>query len=105
MKFLDVGCGIGTHTLILARKFSETDIVAIDNYAPHIEKLNAVVAECGLGNRVYGVVMSMFGMTFENDSFDLIWSEGVAYIVGFSHALRDWKRLLKPDGYMICSEK
>lgn len=104
LKILDIGCGIGTHTLILAKKFPEADIIAIDNYAPHIERLNAMAAESGLAGRVHGVVMSMFDMTFADERFDLIWSEGSAYIAGFSHAIRDWKRLLRPGGYIICSE-
>jgi len=27
--------------------------------------------------------------------FDLIWSEGAAYIMGFERALTDWRRFLK----------
>ena len=104
LKILDIGCGIGTHTLILAKHFPEADIIAIDNYAPHIEKLNEAAAKRGDSGRIHGIVMSMFEMTFENESFDLIWSEGAAYIAGFSYAIRDWKRLLKPNGYIICSE-
>lgn len=104
LKILDIGCGIGTHTLILAKHFPEADIIAIDNHAPHIEKLNEAAAKRGDSGRIHGIVMSMFEMTFENESFDLIWSEGAAYIAGFSHAIRDWKRLLKPNGYIICSE-
>ena len=104
LKILDIGCGIGTHTLILAKKFPKADIIAIDDYAPHIEKLNAIAEESKLADRGHGVVMSMFEMTFDNESFDLIWSEGAAYIAGFSNAIRDWKPLLKPGGYIICSE-
>ncbi len=104
LKILDIGCGIGTHTLILEKHFPEADIIAIDNHAPHIEKLNEAAAKRGDSGRIHGIVMSMFEMTFENESFDLIWSEGAAYIAGFSHAIRDWKRLLKPNGYIICSE-
>jgi SAM-dependent methyltransferase len=104
LKILDIGCGIGTHTFVIARKFPNADIIAIDTYAPHIEKLNFIAAECELADRVHGIVMSMFEMTFENESFDLIWSEGSAYIAGFSNAIKDWKRLLKSGGYIICSE-
>lgn len=104
LKILDIGCGIGTHTLLLAKEFPAADIIAIDNYAPHIEKLNAAADKQGLAGRVHGTVMSMFDMPFEDESFDLIWSEGAAYIAGFSNAVRNWKRLLKPDGYLICSE-
>ena len=47
LKILDIGCGIGTHTLILAKHFPEADIIAIDNHAPHIEKLNEAAAKRG----------------------------------------------------------
>lgn len=104
LKIFDIGCGIGTHTFVIARKFPNADIIAIDTYAPHIEKLNFIAAECELADRVHGIVMSMFEMTFENESFDLIWSEGSDYIAGFSNAIKDWKRLLKSGGYIICSE-
>ena len=103
-KILDIGCGIGTHTFAVAEKFPDADITAIDIYEPHIEKLNSLASKYGLSDRVRGIVMSMFEMTFENESFDLIWSEGAAYIAGFSNAIKDWKRLLKPGGYIICSE-
>ena len=36
--------------------------------------------------------------------FDLIWSEGAAYAVGFEAALSAWRRLLRPGGYVVASE-
>lgn len=104
LKILDIGCGIGAQTFVLAKKFPNADIIAIDNYAPHIEKLNTRAAELCLTDRVCGIEMSMFDMTFKDESFDLIWSEGAAYIAGFSNAITEWKCLLKPGGYIICSE-
>jgi SAM-dependent methyltransferase len=43
-------------------------------------------------------------LSFPPQSFDLIWSEGAAYIMGFEKALVAWKRLLKPSGYLAVSE-
>ena len=39
--------------------------------------------------------MSMFEMSFDDETFDLIWAEGSIYIAGFVRGIRDWKRLLK----------
>ena len=104
LSILDVGCGIGTHTLLLAERFPQADITAIDVSAPHIARLNETASERGLSDRLHGIVMSMFEMTFPDASFDLIWSEGAIYIAGFPNGLRDWRRLLKKDGCLICSE-
>jgi SAM-dependent methyltransferase len=46
----------------------------------------------------------MASMNFEDESFDLIWSEGAANIMGFENALKSWKRLLRRRGYMVVSE-
>jgi SAM-dependent methyltransferase len=36
--------------------------------------------------------------------WDLIWSEGAIYNIGFERGLREWRRFLKPDGYLVVSE-
>ncbi|SES99447.1 Methyltransferase domain-containing protein [Natronincola peptidivorans] len=104
IRILDVGCGNGIHTLLLAGALPNASIVAIDNHAPYIESLNQSAKRYGFSDRVIGKCLSMFEMDFEEDSFHLIWSEGAIYIAGFEKALRDWKRFLKKDGYLICSE-
>ena len=48
--------------------------------------------------------MSMFDMDFEKKSFDIIWSEGALYIMGFQNGLKRCHRLLKDDGSMAVSE-
>jgi SAM-dependent methyltransferase len=46
----------------------------------------------------------MTAMNFPEESYDVIWSEGSAYNMGFENALRSWKVLLKPKGYLVVSE-
>jgi len=104
IKILDIGCGNGIHTMLLAHEFPNASIIAIDNHMPFIENLNDTANKNGLSERVIGKCISMFEIPFEDNSFDLIWSEGAIYITGFENGLRDWKRFLKDDGYLICSE-
>jgi SAM-dependent methyltransferase len=46
----------------------------------------------------------MDALPFEPGQFDLIWSEGSIFIMGFSEGLRAWKPLLKNGGYMVVSD-
>lgn len=48
---LDLGCGVGGQTLYLA-ELTAGSIVAIDNHAPSIERLQATIAERGFSQRV-----------------------------------------------------
>ena len=44
--------------------------------------------------------MDMRDIRFEDGSFDLIWSEGSIYFIGFENGLKQWKKLLRPGGFM-----
>jgi SAM-dependent methyltransferase len=46
----------------------------------------------------------MAAMDFKDGSFDLIWSEGAVFIMGFAQAFKSWKRLLRPNGYIVVSD-
>ncbi len=104
IKILDVACGVGTHTFILAKHLPNATIIAIDNNQKYINQLNLEAQKAGLSNRVIGKCMSMFEMDFAFEDFDCIYSEGGIYIAGFSNGLKDWKKYLKPNGTFICSE-
>ncbi len=43
-------------------------------------------------------------MDFESESFDLIWSEGALYLMGFRNGLEKIRRFLKPGGYIAVTE-
>lgn len=60
MEILDIGCGNGAHTMLLARLFSNAVITGIDNHGPFIDSLNQSVEEQGLSQRVKGQVADMF---------------------------------------------
>jgi ubiquinone/menaquinone biosynthesis C-methylase UbiE len=46
----------------------------------------------------------MFDMDFPDESFDIIWAEGSTFITGFERALKEWRRFLKPKGFLVVHE-
>ncbi len=101
-KIADLGCGTGAQTIVLAQN-TEATITAVDLYAGSIDKLNATIEKLGLQNRVKGVVGSMDNLPFQNDEFDIIWSEGAIANIGFEKGLNYWRRFLKKDGYIAAT--
>ena len=103
-NILDVGCGSGMQTLELAR-ISEGQIIALDNYQPFLDDLKRHTEAEGLDNKIKTVNCSMFELPFAKDTFDLIWSEGAIFVIGFEKGLREWKPLIKYGGYLVEIDK
>ncbi len=57
-----------------------------------------------LDQRIQTLVADMNDLPFPDDRFDLIWSEGAVYIMGFDNELAKWRPLAKPGGYLVVSE-
>lgn len=102
-RILDVGCGSGSQTLALAR-MAPCEITAVDVYDCLLNKLNENAGKENLQGTITTLNASMFELPFNAEQFDLIWSEGSIYIMGFEKGLGEWKRFLKPGGYMVASE-
>jgi len=103
-KILDIGCGSGIPTLELAR-LSHGEILGIDIDQPALDKFARKIKEAGLTDRVQAVNCSIFDMDFADESFDIIWSEGSIYAIGFERGLREWRRFLKPGGFMVVHDE
>ena len=46
----------------------------------------------------------MLDMDFTEGTFDIIWSEGALYFMGFQKGLRRCRQLVKNGGYVAVSE-
>ena len=46
----------------------------------------------------------MDNIQFSEASFDILWAEGSIFIMGFEQGLREWKKFLKPKGYLAVHE-
>jgi len=100
---LDIGCGPGVQTLELARA-SHSKIVALDNHQAFLDALLESARKEKLAHRIIPKNRSMFNMDFDDSTFDIIWSEGALYFMGFQNGLRRCRQLLKDNGYLAVTE-
>lgn len=102
-RILDIGCGPGMQTLTLAR-ISGGEVTAIDTHTPFLDVLRQQAHAAGLEQNINARQMSMNNLDFAPGSFDVIWSEGAIFIIGFEAGLRAWKRYLKPGGFVAVTD-
>ncbi len=101
---LDIACGPGGQTIDLADLVPGARIVAVDPHQPFLKDLELRAARSGVAHRITTQPGDMSHLTFDPASFDLLWCEGAAYIMGFAKALATWKPLLRPGGKLALSE-
>ncbi len=102
-RLLDVGCGTGAATLTLARH-TAARVTAVDLHAPFVTELRRQARAAGLGARMDAVVGDMAQVGFRPASFDAVWCEGAAYVLGIEPALRSWRELLRPGGHVALTD-
>ena len=102
-SILDIGCGPGMQTIALAKSMN-SHITAIDIIEEYLSILRERAQEANLSDCINILNQDMNDLPFEPESFDLIWAEGSAYIMGFENALNYWKSFLKPGGFIAVSE-
>jgi SAM-dependent methyltransferase len=86
----DVGCGTGASTVDFLQDF--------------LDELNLRAGEAGLADRITSLACSMDALPFDEESLDLIWSEGAIYNIGYEQGVRTWRPFLKPGGVLVASE-
>ncbi|MFX1328295.1 MAG: class I SAM-dependent methyltransferase [Promethearchaeota archaeon] len=100
---LDIGCGTGIPTLELAR-LSNGEITGIDIDQDALDKLNQKIKEKGLKDRVKIFNRSIYDTQFADETFDILWEEGVIHLLDFKKVMTECTRILKVNGYMITGE-
>lgn len=100
---LVIGCGPGREVIDLAN-ISNAQITAVENHEPYLKQLEARAEAANISDRIEIVLGDMFDMKFEDGTFDIIWIEGALYFIGVEKGLKEWKRFLKPGGYVCFTE-
>ena len=103
LKIADIGCGTGASTLLLARLL-EAQITAVDFLQDFLNVLEGRAEKAGLSEKVTTLCCSMDNLPFGDEEYDVIWSEGAIYNIGFERGVIDWNRFLKVGGLLVVSE-
>jgi ubiquinone/menaquinone biosynthesis C-methylase UbiE len=103
-RVLDVGCGPGTQTMVLAEALPDSLITAIDFHQPYLDELRSRAHAAGIEGRVRTRKQDMGSLPFKDRAFDLIWAEGSAYILGVEKALSEWRPILEAGGYLALTD-
>ena len=102
-RILDIGCGQGQQTMELAG-LGGGEVIGIDIDKAALSRLRQRVDQAGLRRRIKAIHVSLFDNGFDDNSFDLLWEEGVLHLLDASRSLSECRRLLKPDGYLVMHE-
>lgn len=103
LRIADIGCGTGASALLLAEEL-DADLIAIDLLPEFLAVLRRRVSDRGLENSITPMLASMETLPFADQEFDVIWSEGAVYNMGFEESISTWRRFLKPGGKLVVSE-
>jgi sarcosine/dimethylglycine N-methyltransferase len=101
LRALDVGCGLGGSARYLASEHG-CHVTGIDLTKEYIEAAGALADLVGLKNRVKFRQSSALSMPFEDNSFDLAWTEHVQMNIADKRAFYgEIARVLKPGGRLL----
>jgi cyclopropane fatty-acyl-phospholipid synthase-like methyltransferase len=102
-SMLDAGCGTGAASLLFAQE-TNAKITAVDISEEFLQELERRAKELELFNRISTIHASMGLLPDSIGLFDLIWSEGAIYTIGFKKGIDYFQSLIKPGGYLAISE-
>lgn len=100
---LDVGCGVGTTAIELARRFS-VRVTALDISPLMIERAARNVVSSTVGDHVTVTTGDITQIQYPDGSFDRVLAEAVTMFVDRARAAREMVRVCRPGGRVLASE-
>lgn len=100
---LDLGCGPGAQTLVLAEACSG-QFIAVDTCDEYLDELRQRLHQTDVAGRIEVRNDDMSSLDVPTASVDLIWCEGAAYNIGVFRALEAWRPLIRGQGYLAFTE-
>lgn len=98
LNIADLGCGTGRATATIAKAL-DCHITAIDFLPQMIDGLQERIKKENLESTISPLLGSMDDLHFDEESMDIIWSEGAIYNIGFERGLKEWSKYIKQGGF------
>ena len=87
-------------TVELAR-LSNGTVTGIDIDRAALDRMLGRARKLGVPDRVKAVRCSMDAIEFADSTFDIVWNEGAVWVLGFEEGLRNWRRFIRPGGFLV----
>lgn len=102
-RVLDIGCGVATTAVRLARE-TGAQVVAADISPLMRERAEANVAAAGLTDRVGVEEADILDLPYPDGSFDVVLAEAVTMFVNRPRAAAELARVCRPGGRVLATE-
>jgi len=100
-KILDVGCGIGGSSRILATRFPDAEVTGITLSPEQQARATSLAKDAGIDNARFQV-MNALAMEFADNSFDMVWAcESGEHMPDKKKYVEEMSRVLAPGGKMV----
>ncbi|GIP40232.1 putative methyltransferase YodH [Paenibacillus sp. J31TS4] len=101
LRILEVGCGTGKSACYLAQKGYQ--VVALDRHPLMLERAKERAEREDIEG-IHWVEGDAEALPFEDESFDLVLAESVTLFTDIPRTLREYYRVLKPNGRLLDRE-
>lgn len=102
-RVLDVGCGVGTTAIEIARRHG-AEVTSVDISPVMLERAAASVRAAGLDSRVTVAAGDILALDFADGTFDVVIAEAVTMFVDRRCAAAELCRVTKPGGRVLATE-
>lgn len=99
---LNIACGTGYESVILARKGGNVVSFDISPLSVRIAQKMAVVNK--LSDKIHTEVMSVYDMKFSNQTFQYVYGNACLHHFDLDGAMKEMRRILKPGGVAVFHE-
>ncbi|HEX9529566.1 MAG TPA: class I SAM-dependent methyltransferase, partial [Acidimicrobiales bacterium] len=102
-RVLDVGCGVATTAVEIARQYG-AQVTAVDIAPVMLERADANVTAAAVNDRVKVAPGDILDLDYDDHSFDVVIAEAVTMFVDRQRAANELARVTKPGGHVLATE-
>ncbi len=99
-RVLEIGCGLGSYAIPMARKGSDVTAIDISNYA--IKQAQMIANKENL--KIDFRIMDAEKLEFQNNEFDMVYGQSILHHLNLKKVIPEIRRVLKPGGKAVFKE-